>query len=92
MRYFKEEEDDDDDAAEDFSDDLFDPDFISMAELGIKEAGLRRKILSSAIKMSEKDVFWKFYSLDTKLSMIKKAFIYFNDLLENKGKEPELGN
>jgi len=52
--------------------------------LHIMENNLKNKILYKSIKCCEESFFWKFYSIEKRLSCIKKAYEEFIDLLEMK--------
>jgi hypothetical protein len=43
---------------------------------------LNQKLIAKSIKVCEKSFFWKFYSLQTQLSMISKVYFQLRDLQE----------
>jgi hypothetical protein len=49
------------------------------SQLDAKEAN--RKLLSQAIRVSEKSFFWKFYSLSRKLNTVKKTYVCFVEIM-----------
>jgi len=53
------------------------------SQLGSKE--INRKLLSQAIRVSEKSFFWKLCSLSRKLKTVKKTYVFFLEM--TKGNE-----
>lgn len=49
------------------------------SQLDAKEAN--RKLLSQAIRVSEKSFFWKFYSLSRKLNIVKKTYVCLVEIM-----------
>lgn len=41
-------------------------------------------LISSAIKICESSFFWKFYSIDKKLKILKKTYDFLEKLLDEK--------
>lgn len=94
-----------DDGSEDFKDEVdnFFPDFggeeeaeymgrddiINMLHIDLAEYDLNQKVLTAAIRLCEKTLFWRFRSIKTKLRMLD--FIYKNllELLKADSDEEE---
>lgn len=79
--YFGNEEGDDDDE-EDLDDPNFmmpDPsEFISMARLDNPD----QYLLECSLRMCERSLFWRFFSVERKISMVGKVFIELKKLTE----------
>ena len=58
--------------------------YIEVLESQIDAKEVNRKLLSQAIKVSEKSFFWKFYSLSKKLNIIKKTYVHFVKMVVNE--------
>lgn len=90
---FHEDEDGDDLYGGEFFEEADESDFYEhsreykIAELAIVEGNIQRKLLISTIRMLEKSFFWRFYSLKTKLNMIRETYQEFKNLWlgENNG-------
>ena len=52
--------------------------------LHVMEKNLKNKILYKSMKCCEESFFWNFYSVEKRLSYIKKVYEEFIDLLEMK--------
>lgn len=76
------EENDDEEEINDEERFIQSPDFFSMAQFPLESGN---PLLDYSIKICEKSFFWKFYSLQTKLSKIKETYIFLIDLEEEEG-------
>lgn len=72
--HFNDDEDEDEDNEEEK---FMNSDFFSMAPLSF---GAENTILSCSIKICENSLFWKFYSLETKLKKIKETYEFLSQL------------
>lgn len=79
-RFYFGREEGEDDEDEDFDDPNFmmPPEFISMTRFENPD----RPLFDSSIKICEKSLFWIFYGIDRKISMIKKVFLSLKNLTE----------
>lgn len=75
--------DDDEENEEDNEDKFLNSEFFSIPSFPLGSEG----ILPSAVKICEKLLFWKFYSLQTKLNKIKEVYIFLRDLEEEEGND-----
>lgn len=92
-KYFGDE--DDDEFGEKFFEDRMDEKFFyenqktKILKLAIKQQQLRRKLLMDSIKIAEKSFWWNFYSWETKLSCISRAYETFSELIFGSPKNDE---
>jgi hypothetical protein len=72
-------------------DDFFDENYMDLFNqqnalegfhLHLLEKKVIDKILYKSIKICEKNIFWNFYTIQTKLDMIKKTYDHLIDLLK----------
>jgi len=90
MRYVDNNDNNGDDEFDDFVDDGAYKNLMSQQNalegfhLHIMEKNLKNKILYKSIKCCEESFFWNFYSVEKRLSCIKKVYEEFIDLLEMK--------
>lgn len=77
MKRFHFNDDEDEDNEEE--DKFMNSDFFSMTPFSL---GSENTILNSSIKICEKMLFWKFYSLKTKLGKIKETYEFLSQLEE----------
>jgi hypothetical protein len=86
-RFMKNEYEEDDDNFEDF----LESDYKSLLNqqnalegfnLHLQEKKISTNILEISIKVCEKDLFWKFYRVNTKLNKIRVAYENFISLLK----------
>ena len=63
--------------------------FMHMAQLDLASVDLNQKLLAESIKMLEKSWFWRFRSVETKLTMIRKTYEELTRLMEEVAKKGE---
>lgn len=87
-RFMKNEyEEDDDDNFEDFLENdykslLNQQNALEGFNLHLQEKKISSNLLKTSISVCEKDLFWKFYKIDTKLNKIKLVYESFISLLK----------
>jgi hypothetical protein len=59
------------------------PDFFSMAQFPLENENL----IGSAIKICENSFFWKFYSIEKKIKLIKKTYSFLEKLVDGIDEE-----
>ena len=86
MRYASNNNDDGREEIESFFDETLEDQqqYIDVLESQIDAKEANRKLLSSAIRVSEKSFFWKFYSLSKKLNIVKKTYVHFVEMVVNE--------
>jgi len=84
-------DEEDDDHLDDNLDDFLDGDYKNIFSqqnalegfhLHLLEKKISSSILSKSIKVCEKNIFWNFYKIDTKLNKIKQVYESFISLLK----------
>lgn len=82
-RFMKNEEDDFDEFYEnDYRDLLNQQNALEGFHLHLMEKNISEKVLSRSIKVCENSFFWKFYSINSKLSAINKVYDSFINILK----------
>ncbi len=89
--YFEDDEENDDEESESLGRPLTPKEYKELIEeeralqqqdVELSYIDLNQKLLQKTIKLCEKSLFWNFYSLQTKLNMISKAFLKLKNLQE----------
>ncbi len=80
-------EEDDDDNFDDFLENdykslLSQQNALEGFNLHLQEKKISNQVLNRSIRVCEKDLFWNFYKIDTKLNKIKIVYENFIDLLK----------
>lgn len=83
--YFSDDEEYDDE--EDIDESRFsDAEFLAMTSIGNNNSAL----LNSCIKICEKHIFWRFFSLSKKIKMIEKVYLEIRKITEEGDKNAEI--
>jgi len=61
--------------------------FMHMAQLDLASVDLNQKLLAESIKMLEKSWLWRFRSMETKLTMVRKTYEDLTRLMEEVAKD-----
>lgn len=78
--YFGDDEENEDYEEENENlDEKMQPEFFSMTQFPMGD-----NLLDSAVRICENSIFWKFYSLKTKLNKIRESYFFLLDLEEGK--------
>lgn len=56
---------------------------LQKAQMDLVNRELNERLMGEAVKMLEKSWCWRFYSLDTKLRMIQRAFLKMRKIAEH---------
>lgn len=81
-RFMKNYDEEPEDFEEDYRNLINQQNALEGFHLHLLEKKVIDKILYKSIKICEKNIFWNFYTIQTKLNMIKKTYDYLIDLLK----------
>lgn len=91
--FFDDEDFDDDDDDEDFDEDgimydnydyIKDPNLLAIVQTSLATLEINGKTMESAIKVAEKTLFWRFYSIKRKLNLIADIYQQLDKLIDTQ--------